>query len=71
MNQYGEFEVVGRRAYRDHRPGEIFEARLDRAAVSRAVVRGDIRLIRAVVPVIQSGSYRLPDGWLSKAGKEQ
>ena len=66
----GEYEVVGRREYRGHRPGTVFEARLDRAAESRAVARGDIRLLRIVEPQIQSGSWRLPDGWLSKQGKE-
>ena len=66
----GEYEVVGRREYRGHPPGEIFEARLDRRAEARAVARGDIRLLRMVVPVIQSGTWRLPDGWLSKQGKE-
>jgi hypothetical protein len=66
----GEYEVVGRREYRGHPPGEIFEARIPRAAESRAVARGDIRLLRVVVPVIQSGTYRLPDGWSSKQGKE-
>ena len=66
----GEYEVTGRREYRGHPPGEIFEARIDRAAESRAVARGDIRLLRIVEPQIQSGSHRLPDGWLSKQGKE-
>ena len=66
----GEYEVTGRREYRGHPPGEIFEARIPRAAESRAVARGDIRLLRVVEPQIQSGSYRLPDGWLSKQGKE-
>lgn len=66
----GEYEVVGRREYRGHPHGEIFEARLDRAAESRAVARGDIRLLRVVEPTIQPGSWRLPDGWLSKQGKE-
>jgi hypothetical protein len=66
----GVYEVVGPREYRGHATGEIFEARIDRAAESRAVARGDIRLLRTVEPTIQSGSYRLPDGWLAKQGKE-
>lgn len=66
----GEYEVVGRREYRGHRPGDIFEARLDRAAEARAITRGDIRLVRVVTPEIQSGSFELPDGWSSKQGKE-
>jgi hypothetical protein len=66
----GEYEVVGRREYRGHPPGEIFEARLERAAEARAVARGDIRLLRVVVPTIQSDNLELSDGWLSKQGKE-
>ena len=66
----GEYKVVGKREYRGHAPGEIFEARIDRAAAVRAVARGDIRLLRMVVPVIQPGTWTLPDGWLSKQGKE-
>ena len=65
----GEYEVVGRREYRGHAPGKTFEARLERAAASRAVARGDIRLLRIVEPQIQSGSYRLPDGWSTRKGK--
>ena len=65
----GEYEVVGRREYRGHKTGEIFEARLERAAESRAIARGDIRLLRIVEPQIQSGSFRLPDGWSTKEGK--
>ena len=66
----GEFEVTGKAEYRGHAHGEIFEARLNRAAVSRAIARGNIRMLRVVVPVIQPGSWQLPDGWLSKQGKE-
>ena len=66
----GEYEVVGRREYRGVPPGELFEARLDRGAEARAIQRGDIRLLRIVTPEVQSGSWTLPDGWLSKQGKE-
>ena len=61
----GEFEVTGKAEYRGHAHGEIFEARLNRAAVSRAVARGSIRMLRIVNPVIPPGKYSLPDGWLS------
>jgi hypothetical protein len=64
-----EYEVVGKREYRGHLPGETFEARLPAGPESRAIARGDIRVLRTVEPQIQSGSYRLPDGWLTK-GKE-
>ena len=62
----GEYLVTGKREYRGVTPGEIFEARLDRAAESRAIARGDIRLLRIVEPTIQSDSLRLSDGWLSR-----
>ena len=60
----GEYQVVGRREYRGHKPGTVFEARIDRNAAMRAVIRGDIRLLRLVEPVLQPGSWVLPDGWL-------
>jgi hypothetical protein len=64
-----EYEVTGKREYRGNQPGEIFHARIPAGAESRAVARGDIRVLRTVEPTIQSGSYRLPDGWL-REGKE-
>ena len=66
----GEYEVVGTREYRGHQPGAVFEARLNMHAAIRAQRRGDIRLIREVKPELQPGSWELPDGWLSKQGKE-
>lgn len=69
MTEYGEFEVVGLREHRGHVLGDRFEARLDRAK-DWAIARGDIRLLRVVVPEVQPGSYRLPDGWLSREGEE-
>ena len=70
MTEMGEYEVTGRREYRGHAPGQMFEARLDRGAEARAIQRGDIRLVRIFIPQIQSGTWTLPDGWLSKQGKE-
>jgi hypothetical protein len=63
---HGEYQVVGRRAYRGHDPGDTFEAKLDRHAELRAIRRGDIVLLRRVTPALQPGSYRLPRGWLSQ-----
>ncbi len=60
----GEYEVVGRREYRGHKPGVIFEARIDRNAEGRAIRRGDIRLLRVIKPRIPAGSWVMPDGWL-------
>jgi hypothetical protein len=67
---HGEFEVVGRREYRGWLTGQVFEDRLDRPSTKRAVARGDLRFVRTVEPQLQSGSYRLPTGWVSKQGKE-
>lgn len=63
MIDSGVYEVTGSRAYRGHKPGSRFEARLDRGAERRAVIRGDIRLVERVVPSIRPGSFRLPPGW--------
>lgn len=63
--RYGEYEVVGRRSYRDHEPGSTFEARLDRGAEARAIRRGDIRLLRITQPDLVPGSVTFPDGWLT------
>lgn len=66
----GEYLVTGKREYRGHAPGTVFEANLPGGAAARAIQRGDIRLLRTVTPEVQSGSWTLPDGWLSKQGKE-
>jgi hypothetical protein len=59
----GIYEVIGKRAYREHPPGSRFEARLDRAAEARAVARGSIRLLERVADDLPAGKYRLPTGW--------
>ena len=56
----GVYKVVGRRRYRGHRPGDLFEARLDPGAEARAIGRGDIVLIERIIPAVQPGSYRFP-----------
>jgi hypothetical protein len=65
-----EYEVTGKREYRGNQPGEIFHARIPAGAETRAIARGDIRCLRVVEPTLQPGSWQLPDGWLSKQGKE-
>jgi hypothetical protein len=62
--KYGLYEVTEGHTYRGRQAGEQFEARMDRAAEPRAVMRGVIRLIDAVEPTLQPGSYVFPDGWL-------
>lgn len=57
------YEVIGDLRYRDHDPGERFEATLDPDAEMRAVLRGNIRVIDSSPTRLQPGSYLLPDGW--------
>lgn len=64
--QVSEYEVVGRRIVRGHRPGETFQAEFGPHAEARAIARGDIRLIRRLNPSIQPGTFSLPDGWLTE-----
>jgi len=52
--------VTGRRQYRWHEPGTVFEANLDPDAERRAIERGSIRVLEVVEPSLRSGSYRLP-----------
>jgi hypothetical protein len=59
----GVYEVIGTRSYMEHKPGERFEARLDRNAEARAVERGSIRLLRRVEEDLPAHKYRLPTGW--------
>jgi hypothetical protein len=56
------YEVVGPQAYRGHAPGTVFPGTPGRAAETRALVRGNIRLVETIgadLPDI----YRLPEGW--------
>jgi hypothetical protein len=52
--------VVGRLDYREHPPGQIFEADLDPAAEQRAVERGNIEIIDSSPTRIRPGSWTLP-----------
>lgn len=67
--QFGVWEVTGRRAYRGHLPGSTFEARIDVRVAERAIGRGDIRLLKPTQPGIRPGSYTFPRGWLEKAAR--
>lgn len=55
--------VTGRRRYRNHRPGDKFEARLDPDAERRAVERGDIKVLKRIEITLVEGSYALPRDW--------
>lgn len=59
----GRYQVIGKRAYREHQPGEYFEARLERNAEGRAIARGSIQLIELIPDDLAPNTYRLPDGW--------
>lgn len=60
MKQGGRYEVVGSRTYRGHEPGTVFEAVLERQAETRALNRGNIRLLERVEIGVESGSFALP-----------
>lgn len=55
--------VTGRRAYREHNPGETFEANLEEDVVERAVRHGTIRVLDPSPVAIKPGSWRPPRHW--------
>lgn len=61
---HGVYRVVGRRRYRGHDRGTVFEAEIDPEAERRAIDRGDIVLLRRVVPELVPDSYRINPDWL-------
>jgi hypothetical protein len=60
--EYARYKVIGKRQYRGHEPGEIFEARFD-SAIERAVYRGNIEILEIINPELPGGGYTLPKGW--------
>ncbi len=60
----GRYQVVGRREYRGHPTGTVFDARLDTHAAARAITRGDIELLEQIEPGLPPG-FVFPDGWLA------
>lgn len=58
----GVYEVTGRRIYRGHEPGTVFEARIAETVAARAIKRGDITLLEYVTPNLPD-EYGLPKGW--------
>lgn len=63
MKEYGVYRVTGKRQYRGHDPGTVFEAFIDPPVEQRAVDRGDIRVLRRVTPDLTPGSFVLSDNW--------
>lgn len=53
--------VTGKRQYRWHAPGTIFEAQLDPDAERRAIERGSIRVLEEVEVCVEN--YELPEDW--------
>lgn len=61
------YRVTGRRMFRDHQPGELFEAVLKPVNESWAIQTGAIALVERSTPTIQPG-FVLPAGWQRKRG---
>ena len=61
--------VTGKRQYRWHAPGTVFEAKLDPDAERRAIERGSIRVLEEID--IQVKNYRLPEDWPHQADVRQ
>ena len=59
--------VTGITSYREHKPGETFEASLPPDVEARALRRGAIEILERSTPRIQPGRWRLPDGWTTEA----
>ncbi len=57
------YRVIGKRQYRWHSPGTVFEAKLDPDAERRAIERGNIEVLGVIQPGLQNGSYVLPEDW--------
>ncbi len=57
------YRVTGKRQYRWHAPGTVFEAKLDPDAERRAIERGSIEVLEVIQPELQNGSYVLPRDW--------
>lgn len=60
---FTQYEVLRLNGYRGFPRGDVFEAVIDKSAETRAIRRGDIRILQSSTPTIQPGSYRLPAGW--------
>ena len=58
----GRWLVSGKRIYRGHHPGAVFESRIEPRAAHRALVRGDIRLLEKI-EVRLPDDRSLPAGW--------
>ncbi len=66
----GRYRVVGRREYRGHKTGTVFDARLETNAAGRAIRRGDIVLLEQTEPGLPP-DHAFPDGWLTATQANQ
>lgn len=55
--------VTGTTSYREHEPGQTFEASLPPDVEARALKRGAIEILERSTPRIQPSRWRPPDGW--------
>lgn len=55
-------EVIGRREYRGHKPGDQFVTKLD-PALQRGIDRGNVRVLAEVEPSIEHRDHGLPRDW--------
>ncbi len=58
------YQVTGRRNYREHRPGETFEAVIEPHIEEIALRFGSIKILESSTPSIRPGSASVPEGWL-------
>jgi len=63
---FGVYRVIGRRKYRGHEPGTVFEAYLDPAVEQRAIARNAIELLRRESPTVEPAKYEPPAEWRSE-----
>jgi hypothetical protein len=63
--------VTGRNRYREHAPGERFEAYLEPAVEKRALRVGAIQIIERSTPGLQPGSFTLPRDWQSQSQAQE
>lgn len=57
--------VTAPHPYREHKPGDTFEAELDLDVEQRAIRLGAIRLLERCTTGLRPGSWQLPHGWIA------
>lgn len=63
MSSAKVYRVSGTRRYRGHEPGTEFSALIDSTVEGRLIGRGVIEVVDGLRPMLERGSFRLPDGW--------